>query len=275
MKTVRSCLLLCLAAMAQEENRRQIWNTEFLKQRPPAKKAAPARRPAPATAGFLLGVTVWRLRQVVASEPAGGTRLLVLEGGKRDEMVPERIESGTALKPGDRVRVTVEAPRAGYLYVVDREQYASGKVGEPYLIYPNWQTKRGDNTMAAGRLIEIPDQHDEPNCFTIRPSRPDQIGELLTMLVTTEPLAGLAIGREPLRLRDEQYAEWEKKYGVPAQHFELEGGAGKPWTPQEKRAGADHGSRLTQADPLPQTFYRVPDKAGPPILLNLPLKIKQ
>jgi hypothetical protein len=265
---------LCIIALAQEESTRQLWNEEFLKERPAAKSAkAPPSRAIP-TAGFLLGVTVWRLRPATAAN-AGETRLLVLEDGKQEEIALERMEARTALKPGDRVRLAVEVPRAGYLYVVDREQYAGGKIGEPYLIYPNWQTKPGDNATAAGRLIEIPDQRDEPNCFKIRATRADQTGELLTLLVTTEPLTGLTIGRSPLKLREEQYAEWEKRFGVRTERLEWNGGSGKPWTPQEKKAGADHSSLLTQTDPLPQTFYRIAGKPGPPVFLKLLLEIQQ
>jgi hypothetical protein len=269
-KIALGCLLLSLGAMAQESTR-QLWNTEFLNERPPAKNAAPAA-PRPRSGGFIVGVTIWQLRPASNSDPPE-TRLLVLEGGKQDESAPQRIEAGTPLKPGDRVRLTIEAPRPGYLYVVDQEQYSGGKFGEPYLIYPNWQTKPGDNATAPGRLIEIPDQRNEPNCFTIRPSRPDQSGELLTLLITAQPLTGLAIGREPLRLQGEQFAEWERKYGASAQRLELAGGAGKQWTPQEKKAGADRSVRLTQDDPVPQTFYRVTDRTDPPVLLHMPLRI--
>jgi hypothetical protein len=256
--------------MAQESTR-QLWNTEFLNERPPVKNAAPAARRA-RSGEFILGVTIWQLRPASNSDPPE-TRLLVLEGGKHDEAALQRIEAGTALKPGDRVRLTIEVPRAGYLYVVDQEQYSDGKLGDPYLIYPNWQTKPGDNATAPGRLIEIPDQRDEPNCFKILPSRPDQSGELLTLLITAQPLTGLAIGGKPLRLQSEQFAEWERKYGASSQRLELAGGAGKRWTLQEKKAGADRSVRLTQDDPVPQTFYRVPDRTDPPVLLHLLLRI--
>jgi len=275
----------CAAALAQEGTR-QLWNTEFLSQRPPVKQGAAPQKPityrpvggaAPgAGPGVMVGVTIWKLRNAMPSE-ASGARLLILEkaGASRTETVPERIEAGSPLAPGDRVRLTVEAPRGGYLYVIDREQYADGSSSAPYLIYPNFQNRPGDNAVAPGRLIEIPDRHAEPNHFVIRPSRGDQTGELLALLVTTEPLKNLAIGPDPLELNKDEYAAWEKKWAVEAQRFELAGGPGKPWTEKESLAGASRDTRLSQGDAMPQTLYRVTAKPGGSILLKLPLPIRR
>ena len=49
-----------------------------------------------------------------------------------------------------------------YLYVIDREQYADGTQGEPYLIFPTTRTRGGDNSVKAGRVMEIPSQDDNP-----------------------------------------------------------------------------------------------------------------
>src|SRR5579872_5915832 len=201
----RYWVLLLLAAgagWAQEEATRQLWNTEFLQKRPPGKTPARPKvtyKPlgdgakaavADPGAGVMLGVTLWRLRPEKSHET--GARLLVLlpNGDKRAE-VPERVDAGTPLKPGDEVRLTVEVPYRGYMYVVDREQYSDGSVSDPYLIYPNWQTRPGDNVVAPGRLLEIPDRRDEVKTFTIVPKRKDQSAELLSILVTPEPLPNL------------------------------------------------------------------------------------
>jgi hypothetical protein len=157
--------------------------------------------------------------------------------------------------------------------VIDREQYADGGVSAPYLIYPNFKTRPGDNAVAAGRLVEVPDQRDNPNHFKVRRSRPDQVGELLTMLVTPEPL-DLKIGRQPLKLSDEQFTKWEKDYSAKAERFELSGGAGTAYTESEKKAGSGPDALLTQDDPPPQTLYKVTCEPDKPIMLSLPVKIK-
>src|SRR5437763_12423285 len=50
--------------------------------------------------------------------------------------VPERVEAGTTFREGDRVRLSVESPTKGYLYVLDRDVFADGTTGGVMLIYP-------------------------------------------------------------------------------------------------------------------------------------------
>ena len=84
--------------------------------------------------------------------------------------------------------------------MIDRERYAGGSTGDPYLIFPTTRTRGGDNRVAPGQIIEIPGQDDRPNFFTPRRSRLDQTGELLTVIVTPQPIAGITIGDKPLPL---------------------------------------------------------------------------
>src|SRR5262249_13141915 len=158
-----------------------------------------------------------------------------------------------------------EVPTSGYLYVIDREQYKDGSMSPPYLIYPNWQTRTGDNVVAPGRLIEIPDRREEVKAFVLAP-RADEVSEVLSLLVTPEPLTGLKIGDEPLKLDAAAYAGWEKKWGVQAEQFELTGGPDGAWSDKEVQAGGDHTVKLTQNDALPQTLYRLNAKPGNPVM---------
>jgi hypothetical protein len=93
------------------------------------------------------------------------------------------------------------------------------------------------------------------------------------MLVTPEPL-NLAVGRQPLKLSEEQFATWEKDYGATAERFELSGGAGTAYTPAEKGAGGSTDTLLTQDDPPPQTLYKISAEPGKPLLLNLAVRIQ-
>ena len=124
------------------------------------------------------------------------------EDAKETEWTPERISSTTELRVGDRVRLSIESPRDGYLYVVDREQYADGSFGDPYLIFPTLRTNNGDNRVRPGRLVDMPAQSDNPNYFTLipSPSREDQVAEVLSIIVTTEPLENLRLAEKPLKL---------------------------------------------------------------------------
>ena len=65
------------------------------------------------------GVTIWRLRP--AKGQPDGARLLVQEGGAETAWVAERVDADAPLDVGDRVRLSFESARAGFLYVIDRE----------------------------------------------------------------------------------------------------------------------------------------------------------
>lgn len=229
------------------------------------------RRGAPAPATEEIGITIWRLRP--ARDTDQGGRVLVLDGLKQTQYTPERIEANTPLNVGDRVRITVESPRQGFLYIIDREQYQDGSFGAPVLIFPTLLTRGGDNRVMPGRLIDIPSQEDQYSYFTAAPagSRRDQTAEVLTFMLVTAPLP-LQIADQPINLAEQQVAGWEKLYGGVAETLELVGGAGRVWTNEEKMAGAANGRQLTQGGPPPQTVYRVARKTGAPLLVTVPLR---
>jgi hypothetical protein len=218
-----------------------------------------------------VGVTVWRLRPATPGD--SGARILVQEESNTVEWVPERVGATTNLRMGDRVRLTVESPEMGYLYVIDRERYASDERGAPYLIFPTMRTRGGDNRVTGGKLIDIPGQEDKPNFFTLRNSRPDQVEEELTILLTKEPLEGLDIGAKAKALSDDEVARWEKQWGTgTVERFDLANGAGKTWTRAEQEAASSASRLLTQDDPAPQTVYRVDVKPRDPLLVKVRLK---
>jgi hypothetical protein len=281
------------AARAQDdESSRQITLDRFNKARPAeatttpsvrnrtraALRAAIYRRTGPLRTRVStriqfeeVGVTVWRLRPSRSSDEGG--RVLVQEGLKQADWTPERIEADTPLKIGDRVRLSVESPRPGFLYIIDREQYADGSFGEPILIFPTLRTRGGDNRVEPGKLIDIPAQEDQYSYFTAQPAgdRRDQTAEVLTIILVPQPLP-LQIAEQPLKMADSQITGWEKLGGGVAERLELVGGAGRVWTMEEKAAGTALGRQLTQAGPPPQTVYRVARKAGGPLLVTVPLR---
>jgi Domain of unknown function (DUF4384) len=285
MKLDRILMALATAGVSlalSDPETRGIVPEEVVQARPQPKAAgANAARPKYQPMGAFrqpsaarqIGVTIWRLRPAAPGD--SGARILVQEETKTVEWVPERISASSSLTAGDRVRLTVEAPEAGYLYVIDRERYASGERGAPYLIFPTSRTRNGDNRVTGGKLIDIPAQDDRPNFFSLRRSRPDQSEEELTMLLTTEPIQDLEIGPTALKLTNEQVAKWEKQWGAARiEHFELSGGRGKTWTQAEQEAAANTTRLLTQEDPPPQTVYRVAVKPGVPFIVKVHLRYK-
>src|SRR5262249_54753086 len=156
----------------------------------------------------------------------------------------ERIEEGTPLLPGQKVRLSIESlTRSGYLYVIDREQYEDGTRGDPMLIFPTEKT-RDENFVKSGRLIYLPSAAGK---FRIKPSEADKrhVGELVTILVSSQPLIDAdQLSAKAIKLPRRQVEAWEKQWGSRATRFELDGGAGQAMTEKEKAAGANNAQQL-------------------------------
>jgi hypothetical protein len=297
------CLIGVSIVSAQDENApRRLWDGAFLKKRAEVKTTAPAGKttaykrvktnrpatpnqasqssPAQNTAaqnkptepaeGEVIGLTIWRLRPSRAADDGEARLLLEEESSKKVEWTPERVEADTTFASGERVRLGVESPRDGYLYVIDREQYTNGSVSDPYLIFPSLNNRDGANSVTAGKLIELPGRS---SVFRLDPQRPDYAGEVLTIVVTSEPLKDLKPGNGPVKLNAELVSKWESQWEGAFERFELVGGAGKPYTKAEKEAGQDGSRSLTQNDAMPQTLYQVNVKSGAPLLVKVPLRI--
>jgi hypothetical protein len=276
-----SASLLATAQKADEATRK-LWDTAFIipaANKPTASRRRPGGRYRVATPNVpidnvapdtVVGVTLWRLRP--ANRNDSGERLIVHDDKSTTEWLPERISSTTRLVQGDRLRISVEAVRAGYLYVIDREQYADGSLGEPYLIFPTTRTSGGDNEVSVGRLLEIPAQDDAPPFFTMRKSRPDHVAEVVSVLVTPEPLPGLQITDKALKLSDTQVASWEKMWGSGVGRLEMST-AGQTWTKEEKESRT---RALTSTAPAPQLlFYRPSLKSTDSMFVKLRLSYRR
>ncbi len=280
-----SLSLVASAAPVQDETAtRRLWDTDYLKNKPSAgKTSAPKRRyrrvtPRIPTQGVtgdtVLGITVWRLRPSTVADDKE-VRIIKHKSDKAKvaSWTPVRVPAETPLAAGQRVRLSIEAASAGYIYVINREQYADGTVGAPHLIFPTTSLRGGDNQVAVGRVIDLPALEDEPNYFTLEPSRPDQIGEVISVIVAPKPIPDLKIGESEVELPNELVEKWEKMWGAKVGRVELEGGAGKAWTKEERLASADKGQRLKRDSPSPQTVYYRPDaKPGEPLLVSLRLR---
>ena len=267
-----------------DERTRQILAEEFVKARPAPRTSRPAGKPSyrratksttPKAANLAeIGVTLWKLGAAAPATSAANAedaRLLVQEKTGTTEAAAERVSLDASLTAGERVRLSIETPRSGHLYVIDRERYSDGSLGEPYLIFPTLRTSGGDNRVTAGRVVEIPAQADRPNHFTLIPSRSGQTGEVLTFVVMSAPVSGLTLGRAPIALERAQAEMWEAG-ASDAERYDLDGGDGRRWTRIEQAAGADPTRLLTQADPLPQSIYRVPVQPDGRIAVRLTLK---
>jgi hypothetical protein len=283
---VMFCALSFAAAVTansqDEETTRKLWDTAFINSpskkpspRKPTKRSYRVATPNVPTEGVngetVVGVTLWRLRHATSTD--SGERLIVHEDAGSAEWLPERISPNTRLDQGDRLRISVEAARTGYLYVIDREQYADGSLSEPYMIFPTTRTLGGNNQVTVGKIIELPAQDDRPPYFTVKRSRSDQVAEVLSVLISPAPLEGIEITDKAQKLSDAQVSKWEKSWGAQVGLLELEAGAGKAWSKEEKEAGSGAARVLKPDAPAPQTIYYQPNtKSNEPILVKVRLR---
>jgi hypothetical protein len=229
----------------------------------------------------LIGVTLWHLRNATQGDDRSGPRLLVQKSGapagqasaQRDELLAERVNADTPFSAGQRLRLSIEVPRAGasYVYVIDREVYADGSKGDPYLIFPAKSTPRGDEVVTAGKLTYVPSRNDPIPYFRLERSRADQVSEQLTIIISPQPL-DLVPGDGPLKLNPARLARWEREWGSKTERREARGSVGQGWTVAEKEAG-EGGRKLVQSDPLPQTIHRVKARLGKPMLIEVLSKL--
>jgi hypothetical protein len=210
-------------------------------------------------------------------------RLLVKrqKAGKEvtESMIAQRVNPDRPFQVGEDLRLSVEIPQDGYLYVIDREQYAGGKLSVPVLIFPS-DPLSDENKVRAGRVIELPDNETS---FQIKrlseQSHQPLTGELLTFLVTRTPLTNLPKpdAEGLIRLDEQTVKQWEEQGGknVQIERLNLKNGAGQNRTHAEQQALTEINQALTQEAPLPQTIFRLSVKQGNTFLVQLLLRIGQ
>lgn len=231
----------------------------------------------PLDAARNLGVTVWKLQPDRAfadyNQPAcRAAARSAGQGGGRDighpTMVtpPVRSSSETLFRTGDRIRLSIESTRPGYLYIVGRELRAGGNFGPPKLIFPTQRIRGGNNYLAPGSPVEFPDLCDNVNYFELLPSSSGQslLADALIMIVTDKPLAEVGVPREAGPIPESWLAAWEARWPSLTRVYELDEGEGQPYTAGELNAGFEilrqgrPGARaLGRNGPQPQTIYSV------------------
>lgn len=280
------CILIVPSDLRAQETTRRLWDSEFFKPRnkPSAAPSKPRRRyrittpaitPDSVAGDTVIGVTLWRLRPATARDDKQATVRLLKhpkDNTKTLEWTPERISVDTPLALGQRVRMSIEAARTGYLYVIDRELYADGTMGEPYLIFPTKRLRGGNNRVTVGQVVDIPALEDAPNYFYLEPQeRADLAGEIISVLVTPQPLPEVKLGDEETTLPKAEVEKWEQMWGTRVGKMELASATTRAWTPAEKAASS--GKPLAPDAPAPQTvFYRPEAKSDQPVMISVKLR---
>ena len=247
-------------------------------KKPRKIKPSPYKPPVKEAPIQQLGVTMWRLRNEKSGE--AGARLLIQGSGSK--LVAQRVSIETLFLPKDKVRLSIESPVSGYLYVFDRElgkgcKITDGKLdkdcryGEPYMIFPTLSTRNGDNRVSAGMLVEIPAQTDDPFYFEITPQSDDYSGEFLTVIVSPTKLPNLEAQNGPVKISTATIEKWEDDWEEDTVADELETPEGL-YTVSEQQAGAGK-KNLTQNDPPPQTRFAFKVTKGKPFLISFPMLV--
>jgi hypothetical protein len=229
----------------------------------------PAPRPS-AEIWKRLGLTIWRLRS--ADSSLNKDSATVRAG--TTEYLPVRVSADTEFTPGDKVRLSFESPSEGYLYIIDREIYSDNTVGGPRLIFPSMLSSLGKNRIEPGQMLDIPAQSDRVPFFTLESQNKDWRGELLTIILSPEPLEGFSTPDEPEPIPAAYISELESKYLKTITHYEQVGTEGSAYTAAEQQAGAGVTRNLTQKDPYPQTMFKSKVRKNEPLLVNLEIRIK-
>lgn len=254
-----------LVAQPQQPKDRSITSDAFTDTRPkPKKRTGHFRKPRTyrlasnplaqpldkfSANTLKVGVTLWKVQRTGA--------------GRSKRQVATRVEADTQFHDGDLLRLSIESPRTGYLYVVDRDWFTDGSSGDTKLIFP---LRGEDNRLEAGKLIDIPAEDESP--FKATP-RPNQAGEMLTILITGAPLS-LPLSNDSLPISHSQLTEWERMWSGMTERFEMNGGVGQARTIREQEAVSARGIRqLTRDDPAPQTIYFMTPRSSNGLLFNL------
>ncbi|MBI4851682.1 MAG: hypothetical protein HY819_07795 [Acidobacteria bacterium] len=236
--------------------------------------------------GTEIGVTIWRLREVTTAEKVNSkvvenTRILKRVKGQSSEVVtrviPERISSNTELIDGDIIRLAIEVPTEGYVYIISQELYINGKYSDPYLVFPSRRDLGKTDRISSGKLLFLPSDEDHFEISSLKETSTKIVEEVFTIVVSQEPLRELLPleSDEPRKLSLGDFEQWKKMWGGEVFKFEQETTAKLAITQVEKASSSSGSLSLSDTDLLPQTIYHVANGKEKALLFTTGIKIKR
>lgn len=220
-----------------------------------------------------VGLTLWKARPATRRDPAADRDIVQKSDGTSTQLVLSRVGGDAELEIGQDFRIGIESPRAGFLYVVNRSIRTDGSTGAPYLIFPTARIHGGDNRVRGGQVVMLPTPPAEQP-FTISDSSGDLASEEVIVIVSAVRL-DVETRDERYELSKELVDGWMNRWSAPAETFEMEGGAGAPYTAAEKAAATRPGRLLTASEPAPQLIQRVAAKPGDPLLVRMQIRVRR
>ena len=217
-----------------------------------------------------IGVTFWRLRPPKPEEREDAPTFPVNTGDGTDFWTAERVRSTTRFKVDDRVRFTIESPRSGFLYVVNREVYTDGTTSEAMLIYPTLQTRgRGDNSVVTGSIVDVPTGQ---GVFKIASTRDDYAGEEIIVIVSPVKLPTIKLASKAIPVTEERLEQWLADWGGTVDIYDATDGEGIAITRTENEAANTRA--LVQEEPSPQTIFKTQARSNQPLLVSFQMLAK-
>jgi hypothetical protein len=219
-----------------------------------------------------IGLTIWEMRE---SRNGVERRSFKLKkpNGQNVVLRPFRLGSEGQLIAGRSYVFSIESARTGYLYIIDREQYANGALGDPLLLFPTKEARNGIYKVTAGDVVEVPDQKNETAYFEATKNGQDHTGEALTIIVSSEPLVDASkLKEEPIMLDPDEVQKWDRQWATKTLWAENAEAIGRPYTEAEGHAGGDPNFKLKENDPLPQRLYQLGAKGGAPLIVTVTLR---
>ena len=224
----------------------------------------------------VLGMNLWHMRLADSSSPVktrGLTHKKLDPTGKR-EWTPERVTLDEAIPEGELVCLSFESANPGYLYIIDRDVFQDGTKSAPTLRFPTKQIRGGDNLVGPGVLIQIPGPQDDPPAFTVELIRKDQVGILVTLILSRKQLPEISVPPDAIQLNEALVSRYERDYGSGVQMVEDKSMANAVSTLAEKAAASDTAHPLGDKDPLPITLFHRATHPGQPMLASALIKVK-
>lgn len=246
-------------------------NPKRKRETPPSTLRTPkrfTRKPAAAGKEFAqVGVTIWRI-------DAGQSKGIEQVG---EEQTIERLDTNALYTSRETIRLRIQSPTAGYLYIVDQEQYADGSYGPATLVFPTLTTRKGNNLIESWTAIEVPAY---PSVWRFKPReikagevRKVQTAEVLTIIISPKPLVDVSrISEKQLALNKGEFEGWLTKWKTPIQQFDMENSVGQ--IGRSKGIEQEGEEASAEEEVGGQTTYQVAIRPGDPILVSLPLRFK-
>ncbi len=229
-----------------------------------------------------LGITLWKFEKKIATTETSGDKSSRSITHPIDDSAVVRVNQDTVFRVGDKIRLSVESPAAGYLYVANCEVYEDGSYGTPMVVFPTKRTRGGVNFLAVGSPIELPAINDKPNYFLLTESRSSKkvVAEALIFIVTKSPIEDFEIPENTVEIGENKLAIWEKKWTGRTEIWETEKPAKREYTQAEYESASEilkegeqsKGRSLKPDEPEPQTLYAVDSAADDGMLFTLLLR---